>query len=125
MRPFGSPLEFFSLPSASVTTYDGRIHTLLVRHVVRLLDDSQYRVLKITGPRGPVVLKRTNHTIYRNFLQLFISAPRMVNQTNSTDPQPVNTDDLLARAILQCCGTSAVQTYNQGQPYCLGDFHVD
>ena len=49
----------------------------------------------------------------------------MVNQATQTDPQPVDTDKHLARAILHCCGASAVHAYNQGQPYCSGDFHID
>ena len=125
----GLPLIFFSLPSAPLTTCDGRTHNVRVGDVVHLLDDNQYRVLKITHPPGPVVLKRTNHTTYRSFLrapsQLFISAPRMVNQSTQTDPQPLATDDPLARAILQCCGPPAVDAYTKGQPYCLGDFHLN
>ena len=97
--------------------------------MVHLLDDNQYRVLKITHPPGPVVLKRTKNTTYRSFLrapsQLFISAPRMVNQSSQTDPQPIATDDPLAHAIIQCCGASALDAYNEGQPFCLGDFHLD
>ena len=112
-----------------MTTCDGRTHNVRVGDVVRLLDDNQYPVLEITPPPEPVVLKRTNHTTYRSFLrapsQLFISAPRMVNQFMQTDPQPADTDDHLARPSLQCCGTSAVHAYNQGRPYCLGDVDVD
>ena len=83
----------------------------------------------ITSPPGPVVLKRTNHTTYRSFLrtpsQLFISPPRMVNQSTQTGPQPVATDDPLAHAIFQCCGPPAVDAYTKGQLNCLGDFHID
>ena len=124
----GSPFDFFSLHSAPLTTCDGRTHNVRVGDVVHLLDNNQYRVLKITSPPGPVVLKRTNHTTYRSFLrapsQLFISAPRMANQSTQTDPPPVATDDTLAQAILKCCGPSAVDAYTKGQPYCLGDFHI-
>ena len=49
----------------------------------------------------------------------------MVNQSTQTDPQPAATDDPLAHAILQCCGSSAVDAYTKGQPYCLGDFHIE
>ena len=126
---FGSPFDFFSLPSASMTTCDGRTPNVRVGDVVRLLDDNQYRVLKITPPPGPVVLKRTNYTTYRSFLraplQLFIPAPHIVSQSPQTDPPPVDADDHLACAVLQCCAASAVHAYNQGRPYCLGDFHVD
>ena len=112
-----------------MTTCDGQTHNVPVGDVVRLLDDNEYRLLKITPPPGPVVLKRTNHTTYRSFLrapsQLFISAPRRDHQSTQTAPQPVTTDDPLAHDILQCCGPSAQHAYNQGRPYCLGDFHVD
>ena len=56
---------------------------------------------------------------------LFINNPHLLNQSTQTDPQPVATDDSVARAILQCCGHSAVDAYNQGQLYCLGDSHID
>ena len=49
----------------------------------------------------------------------------MANQATQTDPQPVATDDPLAQAIFKCCGPSAVDAYAKGQPYCLGDFHID
>ena len=124
----GLPLPF-SLPSASLTTCDGRAHNVRVGDVVHLLHTNQYRVLKITSPPGPAVLKRTNHTTYRSFLrtpsQLFISPRCMVNQSTQTDPQPVATDDPLARAIFQCCGPAAVAAYTNGYPYCLGDFHIE
>ena len=101
-----SPFDFFSLPCASVTTWDGRTHNGCVRDVVHLLDDSQYHVPKITPPPGPVNLKRINHSTYRSFLrapsQLLISAPRVVNQSTQTDPQSTDTDDPLARDFLQC-----------------------
>ena len=119
----------FSLQFTPLTTCDGRTHNVRVGDVVHLLDDNQYRVLKLTHPPGPVVLKRTKHTTYRSFLrapsQLFISTPRMFNQSTQTDPQHVATDDPLALAIFQCCGPSAVNAYTKGQPNCLGDFHID
>ena len=112
-----------------MTICDGRTHNVRVGDVVRLPGDNEYSVHKITPPPGPVVLKRTNHTTYRSFLrapsQLFISASRMVHQSTQTAPQPVTTADPLAHDILQCCGASAVHAYNQGRPYCLGDFHLD
>ena len=112
-----------------MTTCDGQTHNVRVGDVVLLLDDNENRVLKITPPPGPVVLKRTNHTTYRSFLgapsQLFTSAPRMVHQSTQTARQPVTTDDPLGHEILQCCGPSDVHAYNQGRPYCLGDFHVN
>ena len=49
----------------------------------------------------------------------------MVNQSTQTDPQPVATDEPLARAIFHCCGPHAVDAYTKGQPYCLGDFHIE
>ena len=112
-----------------MTTSDGRTHNVRVGDEVHLLDNNQYRILKITSPPGPVVLKRTNHTTYRSFLrtpsQLLISPPRMVNQSTQTDPQPVATDDPLARAIFHCCGPHAVEAYTKGHPYRLGDFHIE
>ena len=49
----------------------------------------------------------------------------MVNQSTQTDPKLIDTDDHLARVIRQCCGASAVNAYNQGQPIRLGDIHVE
>ena len=119
----------FSLQFTQMTFCDGRTHNVRVGDVVRLLDDNHYRVLKVTPPPGPVVLKCTNHAMYPSFLrapsQLFISAPRLVNQSTQTDPQPVATDDPLAGAFFQCCGRSAVDAYTKVQAYCLGDFHID
>ena len=50
-----------------MTTCDGRTHNVLVGDMVQLLDDSQYPILKIRPPRGPVILKRTNHSTSRSF----------------------------------------------------------
>ena len=112
-----------------MTTCDGRTQNVHVGDVVRFLQDNQYRLLKITPPPGPVVLRRTNDTTYRNFLrapaQLFISAPCLVTQSTQTDPQPTDTDDPIALDNFQCSGAFAVHAYNQGRPYCLGDFHVN
>ena len=95
-----------------MTTCDGRTHNVRVRDVVRLLVHNQDRVLKITPTPGPVVLKRTNHTVYRSFLrapsQPFVTSPRMVSQSTQIDPPPLDAADHLACAILQCCGASAV-----------------
>ena len=89
-----SPREYFSLPSASMTTCDGRTHNVLVGDMVQLLDDSQYPILKITPPRGPLILKRTKPSIYPSFLRapskLFISAPHMVNQSIFLNPSTMS-----------------------------------
>ena len=89
-----SPREYFSLSSASMTTCDGRTHNVRVGDMVQLLDESQYPIIKITPPRGPVILKRTNHSTYRSFLwapsQLFISAPHMVNQSIFLNPSTMS-----------------------------------
>ena len=123
VRPSWGSLWFFQ------STFCFHDDDVRVGDMVRLLDDSQYRLPKIMPPPGPVVLKRTNHTTHRSFsrdpTQLFISAPRIVNQFTQNDPHLVDIDDHLARSILQCCGASAVQAYNQGQPYCLDNFQVD
>ena len=50
-----------------MTTCDGRTHNVRVGDMVQLLDDSQYPLLKITPPRGPAILKRTNHSTFRQF----------------------------------------------------------
>ena len=66
MRHSRAP-SMFSLQFTHMTTCDGRPHNIRVGDVVRLLDENQYRVLKITSPPGRVVLKRTNHPTYRSF----------------------------------------------------------
>ena len=110
-----------------MTICDGRTHNVHVRDVVHLLDDSQYRILEITPPPGPVILKKTNHSTYRSPLrapsQLFISAPGIVNQSTETDSKPTDNDDPISRDILQCCGPAAVEAYHRGRPKCIGDIH--
>ena len=110
-----------------MTTCDGWTHNVRVGSVVGLLDNHPYRVLKITPPSGPVALKRTTHSTYRSFLrapsQLSIIAHRMVNRSTQIDPQPTDTDDPLARDILQGCSPAAVEAYHQGRIYCVGDIH--
>ena len=95
--------------------------------MIHLLNDSQYRLLKIAPPLGPVILKKTNLSTYRSFLrapsQLFISTPRMVNQSTQTDFQPTDTDDPLARDTLQDCAPAAVEAYHRGGPYCVSEIH--
>ena len=118
----------FSLKFAQMKTSDGRMHTIRVGDVGTLLDDHQYRILKIIAVSGPVALKRANYSTYRSFFRnsshLSIRAPQLVNQSAQTDPSVDLTDDPLAHTILQRCGTAAVKTYYQGQPYCLGDLYL-
>ena len=97
--------------------------------VVHLLDDSQYRVHKIIPPPTSVILKRTKHSTDRSYLRTpcrnFFSAPRMVNQSTQTEiphPDSVNT---WAPTFLQGCGLIAVEAYNRGRPFCLGEFLID
>ena len=75
-----------------------------------------------------MILKRANHSTYPNFLralsQLFISTPSIVIQFTQTDLITTDTDDSLARDILQCCGPAAVEAYHRGRPYCFGDILV-
>ena len=96
-------------------------------HVVDLLDDSQYGILKVTHLPGPVFLKGTNHSTSRSLLRapspVFISAPRMVNQSTQIDSTPTDPDDPLACDLFQCCGPAAVEAYHRGRPYCIGDIH--
>ena len=110
-----------------MTLSDGRTTTLRVGDVVHLKDDHQYRVLKIFAPSEPIVFKRTDGSTHRSFLRtpahVVISATQMVNRSTQTDPQPPASDDPLAQAILQCCGSDAAAAYHQGRPYCLGDVH--
>ena len=110
-----------------MTLSDGRTNTLLVGDIVNLRDGHQYRVLKIFAPSGPIVFKRTDGSIYRSFLvtsaHFVISAPSMVNQSTQSDPPPPTSDDPLAQAIFQSCGTDAVEAYHQGRPYGLGNVH--
>ena len=95
-----------------MTTCIGGPHDVCLGDVVHFFDDSQYCILKITPHPGPAILKRTNHSRYRSFLraplQLFISAPPMVTQSTPTNSQPTDTDDPIARDILQCCDPAAV-----------------
>ena len=122
-----SPSAYFSSNSAGMTLSDGRTNTLRVGDIVNLRDDHQYRVLKIFAPSGPIVFKHTDGSTYRSFLRtsahFVISAPSMVNQSTQSDPPPSTSDDPLAQAIFQICGTDAVEAYHQGRPYCLGDVH--
>ena len=62
-----SPFGFFGISSALLIACDGQLHTVRVEYTVNRIDDSKYRVLKITSPPGRMVLKRTNHTTYRSF----------------------------------------------------------
>ena len=123
-----SPPAYFSSNSAKMTLSDGRTATLRVGDIVNLKDDHQYRDLKIFAPAGPIVFKRTDGSTHRSFLRtadhVVIKAPPMINTSTQTDPQLSVSDDLLADAILQCCGPDAVDTYHQGRPYCLGDVHL-
>ena len=90
-----------------MTNCDGRTHNVLVGHVVHLLDDSQYRILKITPPSGPVILKKANHSTNRRFLR----APSQLLLAS------------FARDLFQCCGPAVVEAYHQGRPYCFGDIY--
>ena len=78
-------------------------------------------------PPGSVILKRTNHSTYRSFLrapsQLFISTPRIFNQSTQTDSQLTDTDDPLARDTLQGCAPAAVEAYHRGGPCCVSEIH--
>ena len=68
-----------------MTLSDGRTTTVRVSDVVNLKDDHQYRVLKIIAPSGPIILKRTDGSMYRSFLRtpthISVSAPQMVKQS--------------------------------------------
>ena len=50
-----------------MTPCDGRTHNVRVGDEVHLLDDNQDRILKITPPPGPVILKRSNYSTHRSF----------------------------------------------------------
>ena len=105
-----------------MTTSDGRTHTVCVGDVVNLLDNSQYRVLKIVTPTGPIVLKRTDHSTYCSFLRtpahIQIRAPAMVTQSTQTESRTSSAADPVARENLNCCGPVAVDACHQGRPYC-------
>ena len=105
-----------------MTTSKSRTHKVCVGDVVNLLGNSQYRVLKIVTPTGPILLKRTDQSTYRSFSRtpahFQIRAPTMVTQSPQTEP-PISSDaDVLARDILNCSGPVAVDAYQQGRPYC-------
>ena len=99
-----------------MTLSDGRIATLRVGDIVDLKDDHKYRVLKIFAPSGPIVFKRIDDSTHRSFLRtpdhVVIKSPPMINTSTQTDPQLSVSDDLLADAILQCCGPDAVDAYH-------------
>ena len=124
-----SLFSLFSLTSAHLLTCDGRTHTVHVGDVVHLLDDNQYRVLKIISSTGPIVLKRTNHSSYRSFLrspdQLVISNPQTDTRSIQTEQLPTGTTDPLEQSIWLCCGSAAVTAYHLGAPTCLGSIHFD
>ena len=71
--------------------------------------------------------KSTNHCTSRSFLrassQLFVHGPRTVNQSTQTDSTPTDSHDALTRDLSQCCGPAAVEAYQRGRPYCIGDIH--
>ena len=100
-----------------MTLSDGRSATLRVGYIVNLKDDHQYRVLKSFAPSGPIVFKLTDGSTHRSFLctpdDVVIRASPMVSRSTQTDPQLSATDDPLADAILQCCGSDARLTTNK------------
>ena len=122
-----SPFAYFSSNSAKMTLSDKRTTTIRVGDIENLKDDNQYRVLKIFATSGPIVFKRTDGSTSRSFLRthphVVISVTPMVNRSTQTDPPPSVTDDLLAQAILQCCGPGAIEAYHHGRPYCLSDVY--